>query len=97
MLLNVICQLKNDFSFVAEVALNGKRYWPVSLTFGKNVAFSLIVVRPLSFASYSSLKRTSPVLRVTLVGSSGGFGEKYSCSKSPPPNTSNVVLAVLTR
>src|ERR1700733_6708794 len=95
MSLNVTCQLNHDFSLVAEVALNWKRYWPVSLMFGKNDAVSLIVVRPLSFVSSSSPSTISPVFRVTLVGSSGGLGEKYSCWKSPPPNTSNVVFADL--
>ena len=54
-----------------------------------------MVVRPLSLVSYSSPSRISPVLRVTLVGSSGGLGEKYSCWKSPPPKTSNVVFSFL--
>src|ERR1700677_1179116 len=95
MSLKVICQLSHDLSFVADCAFNWKRYWPVVLMVGKNDAVSLIVVRPLSLVSNSSPSTISPVFRVTLVGSSGGFGEKYSCWKSPPPNTSNVVFSLL--
>ena len=64
MSLNVICHASHDFSLVADVALNWKRYWPVSLMFGKNVAFSAdgrtpVELRVVFFADTNLTRLTS--------------------------------------